>query len=168
MAKSHQEDRFAACWRLQSCTDCIYSDFNCGWCPYSSTCIPADSLLDPLSGRDETTCPLSAEKFELRTKALGCGCSTTTFLSVVITILATIAALALLYGLGRALAKLNPLLGSGRFVGTEIEVKDDGTRLESAWWRDTWRGWMYRLWKRPDLNSRSEQEERTERSRLLG
>lgn len=111
---------------------------------------------------------MSAERYELRTKALGCGCSTTTLLSVIVTVFATIAALALLFGIGWIIAKTNPFLGSGTYKGTEVEVKADGTRDVRGWERDNWRKWLYRVFARPDLKNHSEQEEVTERSRLLG
>ena len=93
----HTDDyRLAGCWRIQNCHACTHSRHGCGWCPHSSTCVPVSSLLQPMS--DAKTCPSRGERFELRTKALGCGCSTTTFLSIVVTVFATIAALLLIYG----------------------------------------------------------------------
>lgn len=159
-------DRFAACWRLQDCSTCIHSKHGCGWCPYSSTCVPANNLLDPIS--NDGICPLWSERWELRTRTLGCGYSTTTLLSILVTVLATIAALALLYGIGLAVSRVNPFLGTGNFTGTEMEIKDDGSRHERLWLRDTWRKYLYRAFARPDLKNHSEQEEITERSRLLG
>ncbi|KAK4501752.1 hypothetical protein PRZ48_007561 [Zasmidium cellare] len=166
MALTAGKDRFEACWRIQDCGSCINDKHSCGWCPFSSTCVPVSSLVDPVS--NGAICPLSSERFELRTKALGCGCSTTTLLSVIVTVFATIAALALLFGIGWFIKRVNPVLGSGTYKGTEIEVKDDGTRDIRQWERDNWRKWLYRIFARPDLKHHSEQEEVTERSRLLG
>ncbi|KAK5113436.1 hypothetical protein LTR85_010864 [Meristemomyces frigidus] len=54
---------------------------------------------------------------------------------VIVTIFATIAALALLYGLGLAAVWLNQTFGSGTWSGWEVEVEDDGTRKEHQWRR---------------------------------
>ncbi|CAK3933470.1 hypothetical protein MYCFIDRAFT_175736 [Lecanosticta acicola] len=163
---SSDGDRFAACWRYQECGDCIYSPHGCGWCAVSQSCVPAKNLLEPIS--NAAICPLWSERWELRTGALGCACSTTTLLSVVITVIATIVGLAVLCGLGLAVSRINPFLGTGQVTGTELEMKGDGTRHEKQWVRDTWPKWLYRQFARPDLNKHSEQEEITERSRLLG
>ncbi|KAK4621852.1 hypothetical protein CLAFUW4_07420 [Fulvia fulva] len=158
--------RAAACWRIQDCGSCLHSKHGCGWCPVSSTCVPSTNLLDPISKAD--ICPLRSERFELRTKALGCNCSTTTLLSVIVTVFVTIAALGLVYAIFAAIRDVHPFLGTGNFEGTELEIKEDGTRVEKSWWRDSWRKWIYRVFARPDLNHGSEQEVRTERARLLG
>ncbi len=106
---------------------------NLAGCPYSSTCVPTTNLLKPLT--DAQICPLKAERYELRTKALGCGCSTTTLLSIVVTVFATIAALVLLGLIGYVLLSINQMFGTGSWNGVEIEVKDDGTRDERQWRR---------------------------------
>ncbi|EME43312.1 hypothetical protein DOTSEDRAFT_63563 [Dothistroma septosporum NZE10] len=160
-----KKDRAAACWRISDCQSCVHSKHGCGWCPMSATCVPSTNLLNPVSNSD--ICPLRSERFELRTKTLGCDCSTTTLLSVVVTVLVTLAALGLLYAVIAAIRGINPFLGTGNFEGTELEIKGDGSRVEKSWWRDTWRKWIYRAFARPDLNHGSEQEARTERSRLL-
>ena len=160
-------DRAAKCWRRQDCYSCTHDKHGCGWCPFSSTCVPASALTDPVSNKN--ICPMVSERWELRTKALGCGCSTTTLLSVIVTVFATIGALIVLIALGWLLKNLNPFFGSGVVSGTELEVKDDGTREEHEWRRpglgSKLRAWMN---SKPDLSSQSEQEAVTERSRLLG
>ncbi|KAK5137713.1 hypothetical protein LTR08_007284 [Meristemomyces frigidus] len=160
-----EKTRAGACWSVQNCNSCTHSKHGCGWCPYSSTCVPTTNLLKPVS--DANVCPLRAERFELRTKALGCGCSTTTLLSVIVTIFATIAALALLYGVGIALMRFNQVFGSGTWEGIELEVEDDGTRKEHAWHRSNA---VTSYVRRTTLKAtkESEQEQVTERSRLLG
>ena len=163
----HHEDRLASCWRIQDCYNCIHSQHGCGWCPSSSTCIPASSLLQPVWKAN--ICPLQHERFELRTKALGCGCSTTTLLSIIVTVFATIVALALLYGIGLAILGLNRAFGTGTWRGIEVEIKDDGIRTEHQWRRNTWSSKLASLFGKSRLHSdRSEQEQITERSRLLG
>ncbi|CZT21826.1 uncharacterized protein RCC_07693 [Ramularia collo-cygni] len=155
----------AACWRHQDCRSCTHEKHGCGWCPTSEACVPASSLLEPVSNKD--ICPLSSERFELRTKALGCGCSTTTLLSVIVTVFATIAALILLFGLIEAIAGVNPFLGTGQAAGWEVKVEDNGVRKGRMWRRGGLRKW-FASWRSPDLAHHSEQEERTERTRLLG
>ena len=108
------------------------------------------------------------ERFELRTKALGCGCSTTTLLSIIVTVFATILALALLYGFAILFYKFNHNFGTGTWRGVEVEVKDDGTRSERQWKR-TEPGKRLPFLHRIGLGSKkSEQEQITERTRLLG
>lgn len=160
------EDRLAACWHIQNCYNCIRSNHGCGWCPFSSACIPASSLLEPVS--NAKVCPLKAERFELRTKALGCGCSTTTILSIIVTVFATIVALVLLYGIGIVICKINSTFGTGTWRGIEFEIKDDGTRTERQWKRPE-PSKQPSILRRIGLGSKnSEQERITERTRLLG
>ena len=162
-----QQDRLASCWRIQDCYLCIQSSHGCGWCPYSSTCVPTSSLLEPLS--NAKTCPLRDERFELRTKALGCGCSTTTLLSIVVTSFATIVALIVLYGVFMAVYRMNRTFGTGTWRGVEVEIKDDGTRIRRPWRSGNMRSKIASVfsWTGHPSN-KSEQEQLTERSRLLG
>ena len=162
-----QHSRLEQCWRISSCHTCINSPSRCGWCPQSSTCIPASSLLEPIS--NAKICPLKAERFELRTKALGCGCSTTTLLSVIVTVFATIVALVLIYGVGVVVLRCNAAFGTGTWRGIEVEIKDDGSRMERQWTRrGTWVSRMGSFFRRRGSSSdKSEQELTTERSRLL-
>lgn len=126
--------------------------------------MPASSLLDPVTSN---VCPLKAERWELRTKALGCGCSTVTLLSVIVTVFATIAALVLLYVLAVLVGKLWKTYVSGAFRGTATEIADDGSREVREWKRGSWLPAHFR--RRLDADaSKSEQEQFTERSRLLG
>jgi hypothetical protein len=128
--------------------------------------VPVTNLLDPVSKSD--ICPLKSERFELRTKALGCGCSTTTLLSVIVTFFATIAALALLYGFILAIYKLNQVYGTGAYRGWKVEVLEDGTKQESPWARSNVVTRTAAKVKGKQLSKRSEQEAVTERTRLLG
>ena len=162
------ESRLAACWRHQECSSCLDSKHGCGWCPYSSTCIPVSSLLEPISKAN--TCPLSNERFELRTKALGCGCSTTTLLSIIVAVFATVAAVLVLYRIGLVLWRLNETFGTDSWRGTVLEIKDGEIREDYDWRRKG--GWTTRIatFLRPERvhSDRSEQEQVTERSRLIG
>jgi len=87
------------CWRIQDCGHCLVSKENCGWCPYSATCVPlpkGGNILSPI--RNKHICPLPwQERWELRTAPFGCNCSTTSFLVSMGTVLGTIFALILLY-----------------------------------------------------------------------
>lgn len=132
------EDRLAACWRIQSCDGCVNSRYGCGWCPVSAICIPASSLLEPVV--DNNICPYPEERFELRTRALGCKCSTTTFISVVVSVFVTIATLFVFYILGFGILRLNHSFGTGAWRGTELKIENGQVRQEEEWRRGTWFG----------------------------
>jgi hypothetical protein len=87
------------CWRIQNCGHCIVSKHNCGWCPYSATCVPmppGGHLLSPI--HYDSLCPMGwEERWELRTGTFGCNCSTTTFLAALITCLSTLVSLLVLW-----------------------------------------------------------------------
>ncbi|GAB7351025.1 hypothetical protein MBLNU459_g1513t1 [Dothideomycetes sp. NU459] len=104
-------------------------------CKQSSTCVPASNLLAPLRA---PVCPLGSERYELRTRALGCDCSTRTLLSVLVTVLATAAGLALLYLLVLATVWALRIWGPGAWGGWEIEVGPDGKVTEGVWVRRNW------------------------------
>lgn len=156
--------RLTACWHIQQCEDCVQSDHGCGWCPSSSTCIPANSLLEPVTNKH--VCPLVHERFELRTRALGCNCSTTTLLSVIVTVFATMAALLLLYGITVVIVRLNRMYGPSSRHGVALDIKADGTRKQLPWKRGTsWSARIGGLFR--SASKWSEQELNTERTRLL-
>ena len=164
----YPEDHLSACWRISNCNNCINSSHGCGWCASSSACVPASSLLEPIT--NSHICPSRNERFELRTRALGCGCSTTTLLSVIVTVFATIVALGVLYGIGVLVYKANSTFGTGTWRGIEVEIKDDGTKTEKQWKRSS-DSRLAKLFGRSGFNpksSKSEQEQVTERTRLLG
>ena len=167
---STSEDTLSRCWRHQFCHACINSKAGCGWCPGSSTCIPASSLLSPVTNAQ--ICPLRNERFELRTRALGCGCSTTTLLSIIVTVFATLVAAALLWAVGVSLWKANRAFGSGSWRGVEVWIKDGGGRVERQWRGESWIGKngssFFRIRRVGKSATKSEQELVTERSRLLG
>jgi len=122
--------------------------------------VPATSLLDPVFKAN--SCPLAQERFELRTKTLGCGCSTATFLTLIITVVSTILALLVIYAIVKCVRSVNQVYGIGARRGWEIEIRDDGSVSERLWARSV-KSWF----RREDLSTRSEQQEVTERSRLL-
>ncbi|KAF1812410.1 hypothetical protein P152DRAFT_34848 [Eremomyces bilateralis CBS 781.70] len=128
--------RLAECWRIQDCWGCTHSPWNCGWCPFSSACIPLPNSAVPLLApvTNPSICPSSNERFELRTRALGCGCSTTTFLSITVTIAATIAALLI----GYAISWCAKGIVRGRkaaSAGWEVCVDENGERVQGVWER---------------------------------
>lgn len=126
--------------------------------------MPAASLLEPIY---KPICPLGDERFELRTRLLGCGCSTTTLLSIIVTIFGTIVGLLILYAIILCIRSINSVYGTGSRRGWEVEVLDDGSRRERQWARPSWTKSFASWFHRENLTSRGEQEEITERSRLL-
>ena len=127
--------------------------------------MPASSLIDPVFKAD--ICSSSQDRFELRTRTLGCGCSTTTLLSVIVTVVSTLVALLILYAILVCTRTLSQIYGTGARRGWEIEVLHDGTLKGKPWARPSWSTTFQSRLHRRDLTARSEQEERTERSRLL-
>jgi hypothetical protein len=125
--------------------------------------VPATSLLDPVLKAN--ACPLAHERFELRTKTLGCGCSTATFLTLIVTVVSTILALLIMYAIVKCLRSVDRIYGSGARRGWEIEIHDDGSMSERLWVR---RRSVKSWFRHEDLSVRSEQQEvTTERSRLI-
>ncbi|KAF2229000.1 hypothetical protein EV356DRAFT_32035 [Viridothelium virens] len=139
-----QDDHFLRCWRHQDCDACTESSDRCGWCPYSSSCIPVSNagLLSPLRkedfSKDVYHCPYWRERYEFRT-----------------------AALLLIWGLTLLVKRVRQWSGWG---GWQIELLDEdvsvglgssiilGKRRESVWWKG-WSeelGWKTRkrLWRR--------------------
>jgi len=131
------DNRLTLCWRNQDCRTCLESPAQCGWCPYTSACVPANSLLDPVWNED--ICPHWAERWELRTKTLGCYCSTITLFTALITILCTIVGLVILYGLWRVMCWTNRIWGTGSWGGTELRV-ENGPKTTHIWRRKRWFG----------------------------
>lgn len=86
------------------------------------------------------------------------------------TVFATIAALFLLYGIGILIKQANHVYGFGSWRGTELKVKDDGTRSEKEWRRHHWTRRFTAIFHRDPTTStdKSEQDLVTERTRLLG
>jgi hypothetical protein len=105
---------------------------------------PSQHLLSPIT--DEHICPMPwQERWELRTKTLGCNCSTTTFLAALGTCVGTLLALILLWVLWK-IVKLIWVMSRKGTVGTELRVEEDGREVEGVWKRKrTWRGWWKSL-----------------------
>ncbi|KAH9822115.1 domain found in Plexins, Semaphorins and Integrins [Teratosphaeria destructans] len=88
-------------------------------------------------------------------------------LSVVVTVLATVVAALLLWGLVMGVRELNRIFGTGTWNGWELEIKEDGTRVGRQWRRSN-RFTSFFRGNAMKLTKESEQERVTERSRLLG
>ncbi|KAG8627954.1 hypothetical protein KVT40_003827 [Elsinoe batatas] len=143
MARDDYDHRLSACWRNQDCNSCIHNKAGCGWCASSKSCVPASSIWNPVRYPD--ICPHWSERWELRTKTLGCNCSSITFLAVLITILCTIAGLVVLYGLAKVVAWINRVWGAGARGGWYLQIDDVGNRQEGLWLRRKW--WLPRFFQ---------------------
>ncbi|KAG0650769.1 hypothetical protein D0Z07_2487 [Hyphodiscus hymeniophilus] len=121
-------------------------------CAQTSTCIPNNAsiqLLAPIGNPD--ICPLWSERWELRSRPLGCHVSTITFLTCIISVLSTFLVIGVAYAGFRF----------GRWARRKWKSK------EKDWWifwkhyqPGWWRGWRLRL-----VDVRRSEE--TERSPLL-
>ncbi|KAI1333462.1 hypothetical protein F5Y15DRAFT_405183 [Xylariaceae sp. FL0016] len=82
---------FRRCWGTQDCRSCLQEP-DCSWCPISFTCVPNSyriQFLKPAYDGD-LTCPHWTERWEIRTRPLGCYVSTITTLTAIVTILSTL------------------------------------------------------------------------------
>lgn len=79
------------CWRHQDCKGCL-DESHCSWCPFSWACVPNNYTVPALApAYDEGICPHWAERWEIRTRPLGCQVSTITSLTSLVSIASTIA-----------------------------------------------------------------------------
>ncbi|KAL7922615.1 hypothetical protein ACQKWADRAFT_74323 [Trichoderma austrokoningii] len=86
------DDHFQQCWAQQSCGGCL-DTVACSWCPYTWSCVPnqhAIPLLAPAFNAE--ICPHPDERWEVRTRPLGCKVSSRMGLTVAVTVVATLAA----------------------------------------------------------------------------
>jgi hypothetical protein len=100
------------------------------------------------------------ERFELRTSTFGCKCSTTTLLTAIVTVFSTLAALVLLWLLGKLFRRLK-LAWTGSRGGWVVEPGVDGQRVEYIWVRKgrRWRVWWQNAWAKMRGESITEEEE---------
>lgn len=69
----------------------------------------------------------------------------------------------------KLLATLNRLFGTGSWQGIEMDIHDDGRREVKEWRRHPWTEKLTSIFRRDRTSSdESEQEQITERTRLLG
>jgi hypothetical protein len=117
----------------------------------SSTCIPNLSplqILAPIVNPD--ICPLWSERWEVRTRGLGCHVSTITLLTCVVSVVSTCAVIGLAVG----------AFYFGRWVRKKWKGRGDGWWRFWRWgvWRGEWaRGWRVRL---VDKTGRNDEERR--------
>ncbi|KAI0135150.1 hypothetical protein F4814DRAFT_400020 [Daldinia grandis] len=80
------------CWRIQNCKECLKEESDCSWCPFSWTCVPNSNQIQLLAPAwNENVCPHWAERWEIRTRPLGCQVSTITTLASLVSIASTLA-----------------------------------------------------------------------------
>ncbi|OAP54262.1 hypothetical protein AYL99_11363 [Fonsecaea erecta] len=97
-------DLFFHCWIQPHCPSCLSASnpYPCSWCATSQTCVPNTiysypfGILSPLKSAE--ICPLAwRERWEMRARPFGCRCSSMTFVSVVVAVLATLMGLCLIW-----------------------------------------------------------------------
>ncbi|UNI15114.1 hypothetical protein JDV02_001680 [Purpureocillium takamizusanense] len=92
-ARPAESDRrhFARCWAHQNCGGCL-GETRCSWCPYTWSCVPNSYAIPLLAPAYQANiCPHPAERWELRSQPFGCGVSSTTSLTALVSIAATLA-----------------------------------------------------------------------------
>ncbi|WQF77643.1 hypothetical protein CDEST_02657 [Colletotrichum destructivum] len=140
------DEHLFRCWKHQDCRACL-AESQCSWCPMvglrllasqtdraiadilglgqTSACVPnaySIPLLAP--AYNENICPHWAERWELRTKPLGCQVSTITSLTSIISIISTLLVVLLV-----ALVVLGVRWGRRR------------SKQDPNWWRVWTYGW---------------------------
>ena len=126
----------------------------------SSTCVPNAHPFLPILApiRNPDICPHWSERWDLRTKGLGCHVSTVTFLTCIISIVSTL----LVLGLGWASFKL------GKFCWGRWKRRERGWQWEK--WRWFW-GWRLLLRKKSGGCGNGDEragQEADERTGLMG
>ncbi|KAI0147975.1 hypothetical protein F4776DRAFT_292214 [Hypoxylon sp. NC0597] len=85
------DDHLMRCWRIQNCKDCLTLERDCSWCPFSWACVPNSNRVPFLAPAwDKNVCPHWAERWEIRTRPLGCQVSTITTLTSIVSIASTL------------------------------------------------------------------------------
>ncbi|KAI1372729.1 hypothetical protein F4677DRAFT_246682 [Hypoxylon crocopeplum] len=91
LASPADDEHLLRCWRIQNCKDCLTQQPDCSWCPFSWTCVPNSNRVPFLApARDGNVCPHWAERWEIRTRPLGCQVSTITTLTSLVSIASTL------------------------------------------------------------------------------
>ncbi|KAH7034835.1 uncharacterized protein B0I36DRAFT_360305 [Microdochium trichocladiopsis] len=128
------DEHFRRCWHLTNCKDCLAKEDDCSWCPFSWSCVPNSNRLVPFLAPawDEDICPHWAERWELRTRPLGCQVSTITTLTSLVTIACTLLLVLLgfvfVFGVRRirGFTRRNPRWWRGRLGGGGGDDGDAG------------------------------------------
>jgi len=96
-------DLFFHCWTKPHCPACLSpsNKYPCSWCATSQTCVPNTVFEYPFGilspSKTDELCPLGwRERWELRARPFSCRCSSMTFVSVVVAVLATLLSLLLI------------------------------------------------------------------------
>jgi len=122
-------DLFFHCWIKPNCEACLSpaNEYPCSWCATSQACVPNTvfeypfGILSPIQSSE--ICPLAwRERWEMRARPFSCRCSTMTFISVVVAVLATLLGVLLLW----LVAKL------GRWTARRWRARRQG------WWKVRW------------------------------
>jgi len=146
------DDLLQKCWGHQECWGCL-GQGSCGWCPTTSTCVPNPyslHLLGPFI--DPDICPLWSERWELRSRPLGCHVSTITLLTCIISVVSTFLVI------GSAVLAVRAM----RWIITRWKARSPD------WWR-VWRHFHSGWWKAWMLEWRDKEPRRsTESDPLLG
>ncbi|KAF8448542.1 hypothetical protein BGX38DRAFT_576197 [Terfezia claveryi] len=75
---------FHKCWRLNTCDSCLdkHPTFNCGWCPYSNTCLPAPPSSPPFTIPGSVPSPTNAGNSAHEPSGATCPHATSSVLSL--------------------------------------------------------------------------------------
>lgn len=85
-----QDEHFRRCWSKQTCHNCLAAS-QCSWCPFTWSCVPNSHKIPLLApAYDENVCPHWAERWELRTRPLGCQVSSITSITSIVSITSTL------------------------------------------------------------------------------
>ncbi|KAK3904324.1 hypothetical protein C8A05DRAFT_13798 [Staphylotrichum tortipilum] len=134
------DEHFRRCWRQQFCSNCL-SEPSCSWCPFTQACVPNTHPIPLLApAYDEHVCPHWTERWEVRTRPLGCHVSTITALSVLVSVASTLVVLGVLgvvvaccrrvSARGRGGGGVPPAEGGWRGLGTGWRVVVEGRAVE--------------------------------------
>lgn len=153
------DEHLLRCWRHQDCHSCLDAD-QCSWCPFVSlfsrqyrkfplltivlkswSCVPNNHTIPALApAYDENICPHWAERWEVRTRPLGCQVSTITSLSSIVSIVSTLIFIAIV----------------SLMVLVAKKLRAYHKMQQLGWWR-FWR-WDWTAWTRRS-NPRSGEDE---------
>ncbi|KAH6961499.1 hypothetical protein DER45DRAFT_201787 [Fusarium avenaceum] len=127
--ENHIEEHFLRCWKRQTCKGCLATS-QCSWCPFTWSCVPNTQKIPLLApAYDENVCPHWAERWELRTRPLGCQVSSITSLTAIVTIISTLVFVLITVLLAMAI----------RWLWRHHKKNPRWWRLQNHGWTGTWR-----------------------------
>ncbi|KAH6898983.1 hypothetical protein B0T10DRAFT_125683 [Thelonectria olida] len=101
-----KHEHLLRCWSRQTCDGCL-NTAQCSWCPFTWSCVPNSHAFPALApAYDENICPHWAERWEIRTRPLGCQVSTITSLTAIVSVLSTLVFIGLVFGVVVAIRRL--------------------------------------------------------------